>query len=517
MTTLAEFMILSGAHNHPPILDKDLYDPWKSLRELYIQNREHERMILELVQHGLLTWPTIEENGVIMTKKYAELSPTEKIQVDCDLKETNIICQDLGIAEGSITQTVITNDAAYQADDFNAYDSDCDDITMAKVALMANLSRSGSDVLSEIRPMLYDGNVIAKETNVISIANSEETLMLEEESRSKMLLKQSDPMVLQKKVNIQPVNYAVLNQLSEEFVDVPSELPKLSLVNASLKRLKFHIAPFDSVANKRITTDALIEGVKCSTSTYRSQPTGNKKNERISQLSSSNIKNKVEAQPRKVNKKNRVVEPICDANVKHTMLNVNSQLICVTCKKCMFDANHDVCFLDVVNEMNMRAKSKSKSAKKSTVDPTLVIRREGKDILLILQSPRGIFLNQSKYALESLKKYDMESCDLMDTLMMEKSKLDEDPQGKDVNPTHYRGMVGTLMCLTSSRPYLDSTIALIAFADADHASCQDTRRSTSGSMQLLGDRLVSWSSKRQKSAAISSTKAEYIALSGCCA
>ncbi|GJY57023.1 retrovirus-related pol polyprotein from transposon TNT 1-94 [Tanacetum coccineum] len=53
--------------------------------------------------------------------------------------------------------------------------------------------------------------------------------------------------------------------------------------------------------------------------------------------------------------------------------------------------------------------------------------------------------------------------------------------------------------------------------DADHAGCQDTRRSTSGSMQLLGDRLVSWSSKRQKSAAISSTEAEYIAMFGYCA
>ncbi|GJV29234.1 copia protein [Tanacetum coccineum] len=79
-------------------------------------------------------------------------------------------------------------------------------------------------------------------------------------------------------------------------------------------------------------------------------------------------------------------------------------------------------------------------------------------VLQISQSPRSIFINQSKYALESLKKY-----------------------------------------------------------DADHAGCQDTRRSTSGSMQLLCDRLVSWSSKRQKSATISSTEAEYIALSGCCA
>ncbi|GJR64050.1 retrovirus-related pol polyprotein from transposon TNT 1-94 [Tanacetum coccineum] len=134
---------------------------------------------------------------------------------------------------------------------------------------------------------------------------------------------------------------------------------------------------------------------------------------------------------------------------------------------------------------------------KGTVDPTLFIRRQGKDILLISQSPRGIFLNQSKYALESLKKYGMKSSDPVDTPMVEKSKLDEDPQGKAVDPTHYRGMVGPLMYLT--------------------ASCQDTRRSTSVSMQLLGERLVSWSSKRQKSIAISSTKAESIALSGCCA
>nr|GEY09280.1 uncharacterized mitochondrial protein AtMg00810-like [Tanacetum cinerariifolium] len=64
---------------------------------------------------------------------------------------------------------------------------------------------------------------------------------------------------------------------------------------------------------------------------------------------------------------------------------------------------------------------------------------------------------------------------------------------------------------------IDSSVALTAFADADHAGCQDTRRSTSGSVQFLGERLISWSSKRQKSAAISSTEAEYIALSGCCA
>ncbi|GKF63503.1 hypothetical protein Tco_0186951 [Tanacetum coccineum] len=121
----------------------------------------------------------------------------------------------------------------------------------------------------------------------------------------------------------------------------------------------------------------------------------------------------------------------------------------------------------------------------------------------------------------------MESSDPMDTPMVEKSKVDEDTQGKAVDPTHYRGMRLAPLCI--SQPvdqtlhllglwYLkDSSIALAAYADADHAGCQDTRRSTSRSMKLLGDRLVSWSSKRQKSVAISSTKAEYIALSGCCA
>nr|GEZ67362.1 uncharacterized mitochondrial protein AtMg00810-like [Tanacetum cinerariifolium] len=155
--------------------------------------------------------------------------------------------------------------------------------------------------------------------------------------------------------------------------------------------------------------------------------------------------------------------------------------------------------------------------------------------LQISQSPRGIFINQSKYALESLKKYDFKSCDSVNTPMVEKSKMDEDKEGKAVDPSHYCGMIVTLVYLTASRPTLqfaicmcawyqarptgkhDSSVALTTFADSDHAGCQDTRRNTSGSVQFLGERLISWSSKGKKSAAISSTKAEYIALSGCCA
>nr|GEZ18832.1 hypothetical protein [Tanacetum cinerariifolium] len=83
--TLAEYMILFGADNCPPMLDKDLYDSRKSRMELYMQNREHERMILESVEHGLFIWPTVEENSVIKMKKYVELSAVEKIQADCDI------------------------------------------------------------------------------------------------------------------------------------------------------------------------------------------------------------------------------------------------------------------------------------------------------------------------------------------------------------------------------------------------------------------------------------------------
>nr|GEW66069.1 hypothetical protein [Tanacetum cinerariifolium] len=95
MTTLADKVILSGAENRPPMLEKDMYDSWKSIMELYMLNRQHGRMTLESVENGPLLWPTVEENGVTKQKKYSELSATEAIQADCDVKATNIILQGL--------------------------------------------------------------------------------------------------------------------------------------------------------------------------------------------------------------------------------------------------------------------------------------------------------------------------------------------------------------------------------------------------------------------------------------
>nr|GEX81051.1 hypothetical protein [Tanacetum cinerariifolium] len=84
MTSLADKSILSGTENCPPMLEKDMYDSWKSRMELYMLNRQHGRMILESVESGPLLWPTIEENEVTRLKKYSELSTTEAIQADCD-------------------------------------------------------------------------------------------------------------------------------------------------------------------------------------------------------------------------------------------------------------------------------------------------------------------------------------------------------------------------------------------------------------------------------------------------
>nr|GFA47651.1 hypothetical protein [Tanacetum cinerariifolium] len=82
--------------------------------------------------------------------------------------------------------------------------------------------------------------------------------------------------------------------------------------------------------------------------------------------------------------------------------------------------------------------------------------------LQISQSPRGIFINQSKYALESLTKYGFESCEPVDTPMVEKSKLDEDRERKAIDQSHYRGMFGTLLYLTASRPDLQFAICMCA-------------------------------------------------------
>ncbi|GJR61414.1 hypothetical protein Tco_1503576 [Tanacetum coccineum] len=144
-----------------------------------------------------------------------------------------------------------------------------------------------------IKPTLYDGIVISSQHVVIPVIDDEETLILEEVSRSKMLAKQNDLISKENKINTTLINYVELNQFSKDFgkrfvpqqelfakqafwlenshpntdqydispvkIEDPRELPKVSLVNTSLKKLKYHLGKFDTVVKKRIKPDAITE------------------------------------------------------------------------------------------------------------------------------------------------------------------------------------------------------------------------------------------------------------------
>ncbi|GJZ13284.1 retrovirus-related pol polyprotein from transposon TNT 1-94 [Tanacetum coccineum] len=150
----------------------------------------------------------------------------------------------------------------------------------------------------------------------------------------------------------------------------------------------------------------------------------------------------------------------------------------------------------------------SQQFSKGAVDPTLFTRKEGKDILMVQIYVDDIIFASTDPSLCDIFADIMSSNDPVDTPMIDQTKLDEDLQGHPLmlpaKPTEKH-----LHAVKWIFRYLR------AYTDADHAGCQDTRRSTSGSAQFLEDRLVSWSLKKQKSTSLSSTEAEYIALSGC--
>ncbi|GJS80195.1 hypothetical protein Tco_0730076 [Tanacetum coccineum] len=176
--------------------------------------------------------------------------------------------------------------------------------------------------------------------------------------------------------------------------------------------------------------------------------------------------------------------------------------------------------------------------------------------LQVHHSPHGIFISQSQYAIELLKKHGLDECVSMSTPMAPE-RLDADSQGTPTDQTTYHRMIGWLMYLTASRPeiafdtfvcaryqarpmvkhlkevkrifwYLrqsynmgiwypkDSEFELIAYSDADHAGCKDECKSTPGGLQFLGGKLVSWSSKKQDCTAMSTAEAEYVSLFNLC-
>ena len=178
--------------------------------------------------------------------------------------------------------------------------------------------------------------------------------------------------------------------------------------------------------------------------------------------------------------------------------------------------------------------------------------------LQIKQTQEGIFINQSKYCKELIKRFGMDSAKHMSTPMSTSCYLDKDESGQSIDIKQYRGMIGSLLYLSASRPdimfsvcmcarfqsnpkqshlsavkrimrYLlgtinlglwypkNSTCNLIGYSDSDFAGSKTDRKSTSGTCQFIGSALVSWHSKKQNSVALSTAEAEYISAGSCCA
>ncbi|WVZ89372.1 hypothetical protein U9M48_035790 [Paspalum notatum var. saurae] len=163
--------------------------------------------------------------------------------------------------------------------------------------------------------------------------------------------------------------------------------------------------------------------------------------------------------------------------------------------------------------------------------------------LQIKQGLEGTFVHQAKYTRDILKKFNMGDSKPMTTPMSTNTALDADEDEEAMDQKEFRGMIGSLLYVTATRPAsprtshlqavkrifrylkftpefglwysLGSSLSLRGFSDADHAGCRIDRKSTSGTCQLLETSLVSWSSRKQASVALSTTEAEYVAAASC--
>nr|GEV44497.1 hypothetical protein [Tanacetum cinerariifolium] len=248
------------------------------------------------------------------------------------------------VTKGPVTQTVITHNAAYQADDLDAYDSNCDEISTAKVVLMDNFSSYGSDVLFEIRPMLYDGSAISKETNVISIVDSEENLMLEEEKLSDeqaFWLQTSQP-------NTDPTTSSPVK------IKVPRELPKKQFLIENSQLL-------DQIISQNIVN--IVVNSSADMNNYVNVNSPVVMNDYVNYVEKCNKCLKLEAE---LIKQHNMVEKDEYNRLSKSFPKLEQH--CISLKL----AIHELCFLEFVSDMNASSKSKSvkKAKKKEEWKPT---------------------------------------------------------------------------------------------------------------------------------------------------
>nr|GEU41562.1 integrase, catalytic region, zinc finger, CCHC-type, peptidase aspartic, catalytic [Tanacetum cinerariifolium] len=296
---------------------------------------------------------------------------------------------DPGIAKAQTTQNVITHNATYQADDLDAYDSDCDEINTTKVTLMKNLSHYGSDdlveekvlVITALKDTLWKlkGKAILDEAVILNPIDPE-------------LIKIDDAPLAPKLQKNRTAHYDYLKHTQEETAtlkEIVEHEKSINPLNTSLdlacdklmdvtpmnktKKVRF-TEPVTSSGNIHIKTSSSSH-VVCNkpmmsstrvtlpTSASGSQPSGNTKKNKIQLTPSSAKKNKLDAYPRNVRtslqNKNSVGNTKDIASVQESKLNVNSDLQCFTCNGCLFSDNHDSCVLEFINTLNARVKSNS--------------------------------------------------------------------------------------------------------------------------------------------------------------
>nr|GEW85345.1 hypothetical protein [Tanacetum cinerariifolium] len=505
--------------------------------------------------------------------------------------------EDHGVADGQVAQS-ITHNAAFQTDDLDAYDSDCDDISSANAVLMANLSSYDSYILSEVdshkpkdsnQPLLHSTGVIGsigtneskptgntKNNRISQSSSSTKTNKVEDQSKSVKSKKNKKNRVAKTECNAY-VTQSMLNTNSKSVCAIcneclcdanhdkciiyyvhdvnmlskskpakrrnkkqiwkPTGLPPLKLfllrkqlpnqflhqlkeLSKDLGKLKPRVdvgifigyAPTKKAyriynrRTRRIMETIHVDFDELTTIASKQSSSGSTLHEMTpgthipkvatpdpavstGSLSSTSVDQDAPSPSTSQNPQespSHVIPPSCHFNIMH-LVNQPPEHISKWTKDHPIDnviGNPSRLairiFLAFVAHMNMVVYQMDVK----TTFLNGILREEvyvsQLNRFVDPENPNHVY--KIKKALYGLKQA-QRACDPVDTPMMEKSKLDVDLQGKEVDPTRYRKMTGSLMYLTNS------CIALTAFADADHASCQDTKRSTSGSMQLLGDRL----------------------------
>ncbi|GJS65263.1 hypothetical protein Tco_0679827 [Tanacetum coccineum] len=294
MMTLVEKTILSGADNRPPMMEKDMYDSWKSRMELYMLNRQHGQMILEFIENGPLICPSIKENEVTRTKKYSELSPTDAIQADYDCQVTISILEDSKKVYALVSNHKVTKELweriqllmqgtsltkqereweGHLSKQCNKPKRKRDDSWFKDKVLLVQAQASGQILHKRNSFLEIQEFQKVKHTDFSLMANLSDygsTLFLSiDESQlvavliSTLLHKQDDLIlsVIEKLKNPNSVNSSEPTlSIRPTNVEVPKELPKVSMVNTSLKKLKHHLANFDVVVKERTTPTAITEG-----------------------------------------------------------------------------------------------------------------------------------------------------------------------------------------------------------------------------------------------------------------